>query len=642
MPTKKKKQSLSETHPELAKEAFGWDPSVVTAGSHLKVNWKCLKGHVFTAAVQDRSKGNNCSICAGKKVLKGFNDLKFLFPEIANQAHGWDPSTVTAHSGKKRDWYCPKGHTWEASIASRTSKDKTGCSICAGKKIVIGFNDLKSKFPIIATEACGWNPEEFTSASGMKKLWKCLNGHEWTAAISDRTQRGDGCAICSGRKVLAGFNDLTTSHPEIANQAHGWDPTSVTYGSGAEKNWKCSEGHNWKAAVSSRTNMNSGCPYCSGNKVLAGFNDLLTTHPEIAQQMQGTSAKKFSSGSKQNVKWKCELNHEYDMSIQARIKISNCPICSGSRILVGFNDLETTHPEVAALADGWDPKSFTFGSNKELNWICQFGHKWIAPIYSLTNQGTRCPTCSGQQLVTGINDLQTTHPSIAAEAYGWDPKNFGRSSDKKLSWKCASGHIYDALIYNRTFREDQCPICAGKQVLAGFNDLLTTHPAHAAQANGWNPMAFTAGSNIRVDWKCSKGHTWKALINSVTNSRQLGCPSCAVSGFDPNENGYLYFIKHTRWQMLQIGITNYPEDRLKDHKKLGWEIIEIRGPMDGHLTQDWETAILRMIKSKGADLSNSNIAGKFDGYSEAWSKSTFAARSIKELMNLTEEFEENV
>jgi hypothetical protein len=48
-----------------------------------------------------------------------------------------------------------------------------------------------------------------------------------------------------------------------------------------------------------------------------------------------------------------------------------------------------------------------------------------------------------------------------------------------------------------------------------------------------------------------------------------------------------------------------------------------------------------MLKSKGADLSNEKIAGKFDGYSEAWSKSTFEVRSIKELMRLTEEFEES-
>jgi len=37
---------------------------------------------------------------------------------------------------------------------------------------------------------------------------------------------------------------------------------------------------------------------------------------------------------------------------------------------------------------------------------------------------------------------------------------------------------------------------------------------------------------------------------------------------------------------------------------------------------------------------NSKIAGKFDGYSEAWSKNRFPVKSIKELMRLTEEFEE--
>jgi len=35
------------------------------------------------------------------------------------------------------------------------------------------------------------------------------------------------------------------------------------------------------------------------------------------------------------------------------------------------------------------------------------------------------------------------------------------------------------------------------------------------------------------------------------------------------------------------------------------------------------------------------LVTKFDGYSEAWSKSTFEVKSIKELMKLTEEFEES-
>jgi hypothetical protein len=88
--------------------------------------------------------------------------------------------------------------------------------------------------------------------------------------------------------------------------------------------------------------------------------------------------------------------------------------------------------------------------------------------------------------------------------------------------------------------------------------------------------------------------------------------------------------------MLQIGITNNPDKRVGTHIKFGWEVIEIRGPMDGHLTQQWETAMLRMLKAKGADLSNAMIAGKFDGYTEAWSVTTFPVKSIKELMRMVE------
>ena len=63
--------------------------------------------------------------------------------------------------------------------------------------------------------------------------------------------------------------------------------------------------------------------------------------------------------------------------------------------------------------------------------------------------------------------------------------------------------------------------------------------------------------------------------------------------------------------------------------------------MDGLSAQNLEIDLLASLFKKGADLSNSKISGKFDGYTEAWSKSTFSVKSIKELMRLTEEFEED-
>ena len=254
--------------------------------------------------------------------------------------------------------------------------------------------------------------------------------------------------------------------------------------------------------------------------------------------------------------------------------------------------------------------------------------------------GYGCPYCSGKKVLVGFNDLVTTHPELSKEVSGWDPTTVSAGSNKKVKWICEVGHKWDAVVASRSLAESGCPYCAGNKVLVGFNDLVTTHPALAKELVDGDPKTISKGSGAKFTWKCNLGHTWKSTAHDRTGG--YGCPSCAKSGFDPNKDGYLYFISHSDWEMFQIGITNLPDDRLEDHRQLGWEILELRGPMDGHLTQQWETAILRMLKKKGADLSNEKIAGKFDGYSEAWTKATFTVGSIKELMRLTDEFEEGL
>ena len=92
--------------------------------------------------------------------------------------------------------------------------------------------------------------------------------------------------------------------------------------------------------------------------------------------------------------------------------------------------------------------------------------------------------------------------------------------------------------------------------------------------------------------------------------------------------------------MLQIGITNVPDDRLATHKRLGWTVIELRGPMKGELTRQWETDILRMLRAKKAVVGDTTIAGKFTGYTESWLEKSFPAKSLKELMNEVRFFED--
>jgi hypothetical protein len=355
----------------------------------------------------------------------------------------------------------------------------------------------------------------------------------------------------------------------------------------------------------------------------------------------GWDPSQYFAGSSEKMKWCCPKGHNFETRISHRTTgKSVCPVCSNYKILVGFNDLLTTHPEIAKEADGWDPTTVIAGTHKKKKWKCSNLHSFESEVVTRTGkEKTGCPFCANYKVLPGFNDLMTTHPDLAIEADGWNPSTVVAGTNQKKKWICPLGHRYSAQVSSRT-RElrSGCPVCANQVIEIGFNDLATTHPALSLQAEGWDPHQVVGGSNLIRKWKCSKGHMWRAKIaNRALLNR--GCPTCAKSGFDPNADGYLYFLGHLQWEMLQVGITNNPDMRLSQHKKLGWEVMDVRGPMDGHLTQQWETAILQMLKAKGADLSNAKIAGKFDGYSEAWSQSTFEVKSIKELMTLTEEFE---
>lgn len=435
---------------------------------------------------------------------------------------------------------------------------------------------------------------------------------------------------------------LSVTHPELAKEADGWDPSSVTYGSDLKRSWKCALGHKWIISPNGRTAKGgTNCPVCSNQQLLVGYNDLMTTHPALASQALDWDPQTVVAGTNKKLSWKCGQGHTWLATVASRSKQNiGCPYCSNKKILPGYNDLATINPALAKEAHGWDPTKYSVGSAKSKEWMCQRGHIWNARIGARHKLQEGCPFCSNQKVLVGFNDLKTTHPHLAVEANGWDPTQYNAGSQRKVSWNCPESHQYISSIRDRARRGTNCTICAGRIVLIGFNDLETLHPELAKEAYCWDPKTVTSGSQKIVKWKCSENHVW----NSKVANRAIllrSCPTCAKTGFDPNKDAYLYFLIHKRWEMFQIGISNVPDKRLREHQTLGWEVLEIRGPMDGHLTQQWETSILRMLKAKGADLSNEVIAGKFDGYSEAWSKNTFEVNSIKELMRLTEQFEES-
>ena len=182
----------------------------VSHGSHKKAWWRCEKGHewqapVFSVVIE----GCGCPYCNGKKAISGETDLATTHPEIARQ---WDaekngsldPTQMLPSSHEKVWWRCELGHSWQAAPFSRTKEKGTGCPYCAGRKVLPGFNDLKTLRKPLAKE---WyqplngtlRPTDVTLGSNKKVWWRCKQGHVWQAAIYARTKaNGTGCPVCMG------------------------------------------------------------------------------------------------------------------------------------------------------------------------------------------------------------------------------------------------------------------------------------------------------------------------------------------------------------------------------------------------------------------------------------------------------------
>lgn len=253
----------------------------ISTYSRQKVWWNCPKGHSYNAAIFARAHlERGCPYCSGQKPFPGETDLQTTNPEVAAL---WDrekntpltPPDVTAGSHKKIWWRCEKGHSWQAAVFSLTSMGNR-CPYCAGKKVIQGETDIATKMPELEKEWCterngALTPQAVSCGQDRKVWWRCEKGHTYQAVIYSRAkEHGTGCPYCKGRKVLAGFNDLATVAPEIAEQWHptlngALTPQQVTRGSKKQVWWRCSEDHVWKAAVYSRTRTRpSGCPVCAG------------------------------------------------------------------------------------------------------------------------------------------------------------------------------------------------------------------------------------------------------------------------------------------------------------------------------------------------------------------------------------------
>lgn len=250
------------------------------------------------------------------------------------------------------------------------------------------------------------SPDEVPYGSNKLYWWKGSCGHEWEASAKARSV-GEKCPICSGARVVAGINDLKTICPSLAEEwstKNKIEPTQVSVGSHKKVLWHGKCGHEWTAVIKNRV-RGAGCPYCSHNIVLPGFNDLASRFPNLAAEWSERNyplrPDQVNEKSTKNVWWKCRVcGNEWKAVINARVKGVSCPVCAERKVLKGYNDLATTD---AVLCKEWDyeknkvePTEISRNSHNRAWWLCKYGHSWNAKICERTHESKTCTVCESE------------------------------------------------------------------------------------------------------------------------------------------------------------------------------------------------------------------------------------------------------
>lgn len=175
-----------------------------------------------------------------------------------------------------------------------------------------------------------------------------------------------------------------------------------------------------------------------------------------------------------------------------------------------------------------------------------------------------------------------------------DPAKLSYKSHKKIWWKCVPhNHEWQATIANRTSKAgSNCPYCANKRVLQGFNDLESQFPELAKEwdneKNLVKPCEIYYSSNKRYWWKCHEGHSFEANLYQ-RQERQTGCPYCSGRLAIVGENDLSTTHPELAAQWHEKNTISIFDVKAKTNKNVWWKCQE------GH---EWKTPVYNRAAGK--------------------------------------------
>lgn len=310
---------------------------------------------------------------------------------------------------------CSNGHQFEAGAlkpGARPVKPKApACPVCRGRVIAVGHNDLATTHPHLAAEFAvdlnnGLGADDVAASTRIRYWWRCTNQHTYQATPNNRTSGGSNCPVCLGRIVIAGINDVATTHPHIASEWHPSflltkPPATMPHGSNDYVFWLCGNEHAYWMRLNERI-TGRGCPSCTRRRTARSSDSLAITHPHIAAEWHPTRnddlrPEHFTAGSAHNACWLCPKGHEYWTRIERRAHGYKCKVCSHRVLVPNVNDLATTDAKLITEYDterNSNPASSTFAGTEKVWWRCRAANHEVlqsVPNRRKTRGCLRCP-----------------------------------------------------------------------------------------------------------------------------------------------------------------------------------------------------------------------------------------------------------
>jgi very-short-patch-repair endonuclease/cytochrome c-type biogenesis protein CcmH/NrfF len=275
------------------------------------------------------------------------------------------------------------------------------------------------------------------------------------------------------RKPTARYN-LANKHPTLVMEWSSKNlraPAEYTPSSGAKVWWKCKAGHEWEAAIYSRSKNGRGCPYCA-NQRISSNNSLAVRNPTLAKEWHATKNGKVKPSdvfpnSQKKYWWVCPLGHDYQATPNNRSHGKGCSFCNGVTPTKGSSAADL-YPALLKEYSSKNEKplsTYKPRSNKKVWWTCSAGHDWQAVISSRSSNGVGCPYCKNR-LVADSNSLAAVYPELLEE---WDYEKNGTltphdvlwGSSQEVYWKCKRGHSFFVPVARRTHEGRGCSKCTG-------------------------------------------------------------------------------------------------------------------------------------------------------------------------------------